>query len=358
MRIIYRNLQRLVLILCVGGCSHEALFSASPREAPPRGSGSFHRITYNVENDRFPNWLPGATELAYSFAPGDVGTVDQCLGTIPAEGGVRRTVACRRAGPVDSIANSSWPAADVDGRLVYVWEPLRPFPSTPRPDSALVYLLDAVGDSSSSHVIYRFPFFIPGTGVFTSGTHLGWLNRDTIVAIAVGDFQVRDCSGCAFRTVRAGRAVILLDLTTAPATLSIVPGTDAASAVVPGLTGRDFYYTIIGDSRVFHGDIANTSPSVIHDFGAAGIARDPQVLNGRLIVVVGGNINYRVDALAGPIQEDSGGPLHSVDLGSGLGLVLPDSGVLYRHPTLTTGNRLVAEGWSGGSSDLWFFTLP
>jgi len=347
------------VVLLLTGCSHGDLFQPQSEPArSPRGSGAFHRVTYNVGDDLFPSWVPGAPDVAYSFAPGDQIGNDRCAGTIPAEGGVRRTLACRSGPPSDSIATSNWPVLRQDGRLAYVWESLNPYPSTQRPDSALLYIQNGA-DASGQRVAHRFPHVIPGVDVYTSATHVGWLNADTLLAVAVADVLIRDCSGCAFRTVRAGRAVVLVDVSSLPGALIVMSGTGGASAVAPGLTGRDFYFTIAGDSRVYHRDIPTDSTSITHDFGAAGIARDPQVAGRWLVAVVGGTVAYRVDPNAGPVQEDSGGTLHLVDRIALRDSVLPDSGVRYRHPALApTGDRLLAEGWAAGTADLWFFRLP
>ncbi len=349
----------LIAALHTPACSHDDLVvPAIITDKPPRGTGTFHRVTFNAGNDLFPSWIAGSGEIAYSFAPSDRLSNDQCAGTIPAEGGTRRTLACRAGAASDSIASSNWPVVGSDARFVYVWEPLKPYPATARPDSALIYVQPLVADAAAARIVFRFPYVIPGVDVYTSATHLGWLNRDTVVAVAVADVSIRDCAGCAFRTVRAGRAVILLDLNST-SVLTIVAGTAGASAVTPGQTGHDFYYTVIGDSRVYHRTVLPDSTSVTRDFGTTGIARDPQLAGNRLITVVGGKIAYRVDPVAGAVQEDSGGPLHLVDLATGTDAVLPDSGVSYRHPALTAaGDRLVAEGWVAGSADLWFFRLP
>ena len=84
-----------------------------------------------------------------------------------------------------------------------------------------------------------------------------------------------------------------------------------------------------------------------HDFGAAGIARDVHVVGDRLAAIVGGRVHVRrrIPTL-GPIQRDSGGIVHVVDLASGADSPLerprplPPAGA--RRPT---GDRVVAEGY-------------
>ena len=309
----------------------------------------------NTGNDLYPSWI-GLDDIAYSFAPGDQGGNDGCVGHIPAHGGTRLPFACRGHASSDSIANVNWPSVSADARVAYVWELLRA--GTKRPDSAFLFVQPAA-DTGTPREVLRFPYAIPGVDLYTSATHVGWLNADTIIAVAVGDVLIRDCAGCAFRYVRSGRAVILLDISATSPTPVIVSGTTAASAVTPGPTGHDFYYTLTGDSSVYHRDLTGGSAVTTYDFGAAGIARDPQLAGNRLVAIVGGNVVPHVDPIAGLVQEDFGGPIHLVDLVSGTDSTLPTSGLLYRHPALSrTGGALVVEGWSGGLADLWFIELP
>jgi hypothetical protein len=351
MRLVY-----LVSLLTglTAGCSHGELFEATSSDLPARDSGATHQITFNRGNDLFPSWI-SPDSLAYSFAPDDNGGSDRCVGAIAAQGGTRRTWACRGPAAADSIANSNWPSIGPAGRLVYVWESFQH--NSQRPDSAIVYLQEPT-DTRTARLVFQFPYVVSGV-VYSSATHLGWLNRDTLVAIAVGDVLIRDCLGCPFRTVRTGRAVILFDLTTPVPVLTTVTGTTEASGVTPGATGRDFYYTIAADSRVFHRDLVTESTTTTHDFGSTGIARDPQRAGDRLVAVVGGSVSARVDPLFGLVQEDSGGPIHHVNLVNGSDVTLSSGELLYRHPALSaSGSLVVAEGWSGGSADLWFFVLP
>jgi hypothetical protein len=81
-----------------------------------------------------------------------------------------------------------------------------------------------------------------------------------------------------------------------------VPGTDLASGVSPGASADEVFYTIGGDTRVFHRVLSSGEVSVAHDFGAAGIARDVHVVGRRLVAVVGGHVAFGVDPVLGPTQ--------------------------------------------------------
>src|SRR5436309_1960365 len=103
-----------------------------------------------------------------------------------------------------------------------------------------------------------------------------------------------------------------------------VPATLYASSVAPGGTADVIFFTLGGDSRVFRRVRSGATDSVVHDFGAAGIARDVQVAGTRLVAVVGGTISFAYDSLLGyAVQRDAGGFLYLVDLETGAETVLP-----------------------------------
>jgi hypothetical protein len=85
---------------------------------------------------------------------------------------------------------------------------------------------------------------------------------------------------------------------------------------------------------------------VVHDFGASGVARDVHAVGNRVTAVVGGRVAFSVDPRAGPVQWDSGGVVHVVELGETGSLALDTPGRLYRRPALSPdGGRIVAEGY-------------
>jgi len=85
-------------------------------------------------------------------------------------------------------------------------------------------------------------------------------------------------------------------------------------------------------------------------------------------------VAFAVDPALGPVQWDSGGVIHVVDLGSGDEVALDPGARLFRRPALSpAGDRLVAEGYSliitpgtsgladttvSRASDLFLFTTP
>src|SRR5262249_37434512 len=126
----------------------------------------------------------------------------------------------------------------------------------------------------------------------------------------------------------------------------VVPGTTYASGVSAGPDAGEIWYTLGGDTRVYQRTLASGDVSVVHDFGAAGIARDIQISGHRMTAVVGGRVSFVTDPALGPTQFDSGGVVHVVDLDTGADQTIDNPGIMFRRPALSpTGDRVVAEGY-------------
>jgi hypothetical protein len=109
----------------------------------------------------------------------------------------------------------------------------------------------------------------------------------------------------------------------------------------------EIYYTVGGDTRVFRRDLASGDVTVVHDFGPGAIARDVDVVGGRMTAVVGGHVAFVDEPSLGPTQFDSGGVVHVVDLDSGADQALTQIGLVFRKPVLSpAGDRIVAEGYA------------
>ena len=147
-----------------------------------------------------------------------------------------------------------------------------------------------------------------------------------------------------------------MDLSASAPIFTLLPGSDQASSVA--VAGDTIYFTVDGDSRVFR-LTSLTNVSVVHDFGGL-IARDVQVLPGRLVAVVGGNVSYTMDPTLGTmVQRDGGGPLHLVNLQTGGDVQFTPDTLLFRHPALSpSGDNLIAELVTDTTTDLWMVSVP
>ena len=346
----------IAMALAIVACTHEPVFtpSAPAGSKVPRDTGVVHAVTHSG-TDGFPSWLPDGSGLTYSFRSADSPPLNlRCLATIPAAGGTREALSCKVRAAGDSVDESDFPTPGLGDELAYSWVVWRSKAYIPDSMLVLVGSLSSPGDATS---VFKFPATL-GQRLYSKVTHLAWFDAHTLAASGAVATIVQDCLGCPFRTVYAGRNILLLDITTRPATVTLVPNTSPATSVAVAAPG-EIYYTLTGDSRVYRRVIATGDSGVVHDFGGAGIARDVQVSGDRLVAIVGGSITVANDPVVGVFQTDSGGFIHVVTLSTDADSVLPDSGYLFRHPALSpSADRVAAEAWLGGVRNLWVFHLP
>jgi hypothetical protein len=336
---------RPLLLLAAIGCGHSDPF----RPADNSGTGPFDstpplQLTLNVGQDRDPLWLPDGSGVLYAFQRLDRPDRDQCFGVVPAGGGTRRREKCYAddAGR-DSTNLFRDEAVSAGGRLAWVAEAT----TIGRLDPVSAGIRIGTLDPTDRGIEVRtLPYLAPNGAVHATVTHLGWLGEDALVYVGTDVVYAAACNGCPPDTLLAGKDVALLNLANAPATVTILPGTSEATAVWPAPDASAIYFTRRGDSQVYRQAPVGGAVTVIHDFGAGRIARDPQVIGTRLVAIVDGVVDTVVVAIFGTAQVDSGGRVASVDLGSGIETLLPVANLLFRRPALSpSGQQVVAEGY-------------
>ena len=336
-------IRTLGLLAVVAGCGHTDPFASPPfatdapfDPAPPV------RLTLNPLGDRGGAWLPDGSGILYSAQQIGRADHDVCLALLPPTGGRQRTLICDLSvAGVDSTNAIELPAAASDGRLTFVESSAPPDADVPLTEGI------AIGpglDPRAARKVQRIPYTIPGEPTHNHVSVLRWLDPATLGFVGGSVAVLTECFGCPTDTIVATLKVVALDADGgAPVA---VPGTDFASGLSPGSTGDEIYYTINGDSRVFRRTLSTGDVEVVHDFGAAGIARDVHVVGGRLTAVVGGRVAFGVQPVLGPTQRDSGGVVHVVDLATSVDQSLDQPGLLFRRPALSPdGDHIVAEGY-------------
>lgn len=333
----------------LAGCLLPACGHTDPVTPPPyETSAPFdpsppQRLTYNTAADRGPAWLPDGSGLVYSTQLVDRPDRDVCLALLPPAGGSQRGLWCDV--PEGEARNHAVESA------------------APAPDGGIAFVSAAgtIGGTSPIEVgIFRGPTLDPrraamvrtfpvtpaGSAPQDAAEHLRWL-EDGRLAYLAEQFRARaPCAQCAPDTLRIGLVVMLLDAGTPGAAPLVVPGTGSATGVATEAGLDAVYYTLGGDSRVYRRMLGSGVVEVVHDFGAAGVARDIHIAGRRLAAVVGGRASFGTDPQFGPMQWDSGGALHVVDLNSGEDTALDPGARLYRRPALApSGNALAAEGY-------------
>jgi hypothetical protein len=331
-----------VLLLVALGCGHTEPFGAQRFDTDqPFNATPPIRLTLNRGPDRRAAWLPDGSAILYSTQRSDSRDNDVCLAVLPPTGGRQLSLTCdlsptgeQRTEAIESAAPAS------DGRLAFAAASSNigaVFPET----QGLV--LGTLARPS----VYQLLFSLPTTsasGRLAGGiSQLRWLSQNRLVYLAELVATQRPCTGCELDTVRSGLEANWLALDQLGGSPQLVPGTDFASGVSPGASEDEVYYTLAGDPRVYRRKLSTGEVVVAHDFGAAGIARDVHVVGTHLAAVVGGRVTFTTDPSLGPVQWDSGGTLHVVDLQNGVDVVPSGPGVFRRPQLSPDGNQVVAE---------------
>lgn len=326
------------------GCGHTEPFtnptygSDQPLDATPP-----QRLTYNTAADRSPAWLPDGSAFVYSAQQADRDDGDVCLAVMPRGGGSHRALWCDvPAGPEERDAIQS-AAPTASGGLAFV--SASGTIGGVNPTREAIALASSL-DPRDAAIVRSFP--VTPSGGVPEGTadHLRWLDGTRLVYVGQ-QFRTRTlCQLCVVDTLRLGQGVSLLDVSAAGSTPTALPGTATATGAATGPDPDLVYYTLGGDSRVYRRTLSTGLVEVAHDFGAAGIARDIMLVGDRLAAVVGGRVAFSVDPTFGPVQWDSGGVLHVVNLSTGEDSSLDGGARLFRRPALAPdGEALVAEGF-------------
>jgi hypothetical protein len=297
---------------------------------------------------------------------------DRCLAELPPGGGTIRSLVCPvTPGSFDSLDTFFEPAPGPNGQLLYLREASPPDGITPI-SSALV-LADGTNPREGT-AVRTYPYPAPSGKIHQGISNIRWLSDTRVVYLAQKVDYIAPCSGCPIDTLRTGIEVVNLDLSGPAPTLTILPNTDQASSLSAGRAGDEIVFTRNGDGRVYEMNLGTGATSIIHDFGSGTIARDVQVRGNDLYAVVGGRVSFVDDPILGAIQQDFGGQLVRVDLGSGTATPMVVSERFFRRPApAPSGSRVVAEAFSAiitacgptcrdttisATADLWLFDIP
>jgi hypothetical protein len=366
-----RTLTTLPLLL-LAACGHEAPFAVQdPHVQGPRTTESPIRLTYSDGDDRTPAWLPDGSAIIYSSERLDLDDADRCLNLLPAGGGaVSRELCARGPGQSDSTHRFESPAVGPDGRIAF----FRAVSTIGLQKSPAMHLmLGPPGETepAAAAPLTIVPYAAPSGRMHGSVSHLQWLSSTRLVYLAEDLFY----QGSTFfpDTFTTGLEIVRLDIGPT-GSLSVVPGTEYASSVAAGGDEDTIVFTLGGDTRVFVQALSTAAVAVIHDFGAAGIARDVQLRGSTLVAIVGRSVLFQFESAHGWVQRDEGGDLHVVNLATGASVVHSAEQTLFRRPALSPdGTALVVEASpfapvhvgpvsdfnaTNHRPDLWLFDLP
>ncbi|HWB42912.1 MAG TPA: hypothetical protein VG500_16735 [Gemmatimonadales bacterium] len=335
----------LCLVAAAVACSHSEPFSNPQGTDQPFDPSPPVRLTFNQSYDGEPAWLADGSGILYSSQQLEREDADVCLAELPPTGGSRRRLVCDIPGDRSSTDASRSAAAALDGTLALVSAGNGNLGGTSPVFTGIA--LTSLLDARDPQLVRGFPFTPAGGTPHDYAGYLRWVSPEVLVYVGQLFKVQRACPepGCPLDTLIVGTDVTLLDLAGPSPAGTAVPGTALATGVAPVLDGTAILYTLADDTRIYRRVLSGGEVSVVHDFGAAGIARDLHAAGGRVAAVVGGRVAFSIHPLQGPVQWDSGGVLHVVELG-GDDLVLDTPGRLYRRPALSPdGTSLVAEGY-------------
>jgi hypothetical protein len=368
------DLRRVALaggVLLAFACGHSDPFSTPPYgTTEPFDPTPPVQLTFNQGADREASWLPDGSGILYSSQQLGRADADVCLAELPPTGGTQRRLVCDLSRVDANTTNAiESPTVGADGRLAFLKASSQIGGTTPSHQALSVA---PTLDPTTATEVQQLPYTQPGEPEHNGVQALRWLTTDRLVYVAGLTTTRQACPACVVDSIVSGLKVDVLDLS-APGALPVaVPGTDYASGVSAGGSGDELYFTLSDDTRVYRRVLSTGETHLVHDFGAAGIARDVHVVGGRMTAIVGGRVTFSVDPVLGPIQSDEGGVIHVVDLASGADAALDAGARLFRRPQLSpAGDRLVAEGYAlilptptnpdttvSRASDLFLFTTP
>ena len=335
----------LSLACLSAACGHTDPFSNSPGTDTPFDPGPPARLTLNPAHDGNAAWLEDGSGILYSAQQVTRSDTDVCLAELPATGGSHRRLVCDLLGSGMTTEAAQSPAPSLDGRLALL--------SAGNGDvggTSPVFLGIAVSptlDAVGAQIVRSLPFTPGGGTVQDYAGHLRWLSAERLVYVGQQFKAHRACpqDGCPLDTLIVGTDVTLLDISGSPAGTA-VPGTTRATGVAPVEDGAAILFTLENDTRIYRRGLSGGDITVVHDFGPAGIARDVHASGDRVAVIVGGRVAFGVHWSAGPVQWDSGGVLHVLDLDGTDDVVLETPGRLARRPAISPdGSSIVAEGF-------------
>ena len=325
-------------------CDHSsALSPADQGTAVPFAPGSPTPITFSVGDDRTPSWLPDGSAIIYSSEQLDRRDHDRCLQFLPPTGGrvTRRACNLQSIALDDSTDRYESPAVSPSGDLIYTlarsWIGLQ---KGPRQALVLGTLAEPF---TGARELSPIPYFATSGRTHSSISEISWAGPGRVVWLG----QMLFYEGSTFYpdTFYTGLDVVVGEIAAGGITLTALPGTDYASGVSVDPGDPDIiYFTLGGDSKVYRQSLASGERTVLYDFGAGHIVRDPQVAGQHLVAILDGSVLYHFEDAHGYVQRDEGGDLAIVDLGSGAMQRVELPATLFRRPAIAPGGaRFVVE---------------
>ena len=191
------------------------------------------RLTYNPGNNYEPTWAEDGRGIIYhySYQSPDIHADDRCVGLLPPGGGTRLWQMCdERREHSDSADSFAGVAIGTDGRLLYLELSTRRGPGglsgvNQPPQTRTLWLADTAFPFQRRKLL-DLSFGLNLNGIFFNALRdVRWVGSTSFIALAAK--QGTDINP--WDSTLTGIAVVRGEITTAGATLSIVPGTEGAT---------------------------------------------------------------------------------------------------------------------------------
>ena len=320
-------------------CSHGEPFEVEDHASDGLfAAGDPARLTFGDDVGE-PSWLPDGSAIVYAGGALTGAPPDRCLMVVPATGGTITSEVCNAAPLADIVDTWAWPAVSGDRLAFYYQNSVRGI----APTIAGIYVAPLAAPAVSAPV-RSIPFTAPDGRFYVAASHVTWLGSGELLFIGYSEQTVLPCPLC--DPIRVEYPLALLRGPAEPgATFTAVPGIAFPTSAVAGASADEIYFTLAGDSRIYHRVLSTGAQTVVRDFAGAGIARDLSFSAGRLAAVVGGKVKVWLEP-AGPLQSsDEGGHLQVLDLAAGNQQRLTGDDRWFRHPAWSpAGTALVGEG--------------
>lgn len=324
-----RRLLPAALILALA-CGHGEPF-AVPIEGTgqPLVPGVPTRLTYNPLLDSEIAWSADGAALLYTATRADEPNLSRCIEMLPPAGGRSIRSLCPTPAIRDSTVALESAALSDSGQLAYLRSAKSPLNSGWIQRSLVMLSRDG-----RLREVAAAPFADPVQPYF-GASQLRWLDENRFVYLGEA-YQVTFCLGCTPYDSATPLFIVTVDLTTDPAIVTKVAGTNGATGV--SVLGPDsILFTLGGDAHVYRQVLSTGVVSSVWDFGAGRSVYWAQRSGARLTALVDGMPWL-------------------VDLGAATSAPIANPGNLrYQSLALSPDGRRLAATRAG---DLWLFDLP
>ncbi|MGH7581836.1 MAG: hypothetical protein ACREL5_01270 [Gemmatimonadales bacterium] len=250
------RLAGLAAMLVLAACDHTDPIATANSQLGARTTGVDVQLTYNGDQDYWPNWTADGRGILYAFVTSDAPVGHRCVGMLPPKGGTRFWQMCdNRTTQADSVSSFTGFALDDRGRLLYA-EATSIARFADIPDAYSIWLADTARPFVRKQLV-TLPIQV-GAQPYNWVSELQWTGPATFTALA----QVY-LPGQGDSTFSNNGAVLIGTISGDHATMQMIVGTDSATDYAIIDAGTAIAFTRRDDRRLLRVPIAGGVPSVI-----------------------------------------------------------------------------------------------